>query len=102
MPSLRGNPKQRGSQKIAVCYRVNQLHRLNFNHFALDPVHKVLGLVGLWSGFSIAVDVGQQCAGYTVAHVRDLLAKRLKLVVGQPFGEFIAADLGLGLSDGFA
>jgi hypothetical protein len=37
-----------------------------------------------------------------VAHVGNLLTKGLQLVVGKPFGEFMAADFQLGLSNTFA
>jgi hypothetical protein len=37
-----------------------------------------------------------------MAHVGNLFAKRLQLVVSKPFSEFIAAYFKLGLSDTFA
>lgn len=86
-----------------MCHRVIQHHRLgvSLGRFC-HPVHKVLGLVGLGPAFCVAVDIRQQRAGGAVPQVRDLFAKRLNLVIGQPFGEFVAADFKLSLPDAFA
>lgn len=67
-----------------------------------NPMHKVFGLVGLWPALCVAIDVGQQRAGGAVAQVCNVFTKRLKLVVGKPFGELVAADFKLGLPDAFA
>jgi hypothetical protein len=85
-----------------VGYRVSHLHWLVFHHLALGPVHKVLWLVRIRLSLSITVDIGQQRAGGAVAEIGDLIPEWLQLVVGQPFGEFIAADFDLGLPDRLA
>ena len=97
MPLFRSNAKQCRPDQVTVRYLIGKLHRFNFHHIALGPVHKVFGLVGFGATLSVAVDVGQQRTGNAVAHVCDLFAKWLQLVVGQPFGEFVAADLNLRL-----
>jgi len=37
-----------------------------------------------------------------VAQVGDGVAKRLQLVIGEPFGKFMAVDFCLGLGNAFA
>lgn len=83
-------------------YGVSQLHRLWLGFVLPGPVDKVARFIRLRAAFSTAVDVGKQRAGGAVAQVCNVLAKGLKLVVGKPFGEFVTADLLLGLSDTFA
>ena len=102
MPLFRRNSKQCRPDQIAVRHLVLQLHWFNFSHLALGPVHKIIGLVRLWLVLSVAIDVGQQRTGNAVAHVCNVFAKRLQLVVGQPFGELAATDLKLGLPDRLA
>lgn len=65
-------------------------------------MHKVGGFVWLWRGLRTAVDVGQQRTGRAVAQVCNLVAKWFDLIVGEPLGEFGAADFTLGLRYAFA
>lgn len=83
-------------------YGVSQLHGLWLGFVLPGPVDKVASFIRLRAGLRVAVDVGKQRAGGAVAQVCNVLAKGLQLVVGKPFGKFIAAYLLLGLSDTFA
>lgn len=84
-------------------YGVVKLDRLNGRDLrSLAPVNEVTGAVRLGALLVDAVDVGQQRASGAVAQIGNLLAKWLQLVVGKPFGEFIAADLKLGLANALA
>jgi hypothetical protein len=94
--------KQGGFDQVALGYWVIDLYGLCLYGFALGPVHKIIRLVWLRLGVGVAVDIGQQCAGSAVAHIGNLFAKWLQLVVSEPFCEFIAANFQLGLSDAFA
>ena len=84
-------------------YRViKRLRGFVLGCLTVRPANEVVCLVRLGPGAGITVDVGQQRAGRAMPQVGNALTKGFELVVSQPFGELGAADLMLGLVDGFA